>query len=32
VPVDLVVTSRAGGARLSVLVRDPHIAPATVFL
>jgi uncharacterized protein (DUF58 family) len=32
VRVDLVVSSRARGARLSVMLRDPHIAPAIVFL
>jgi uncharacterized protein (DUF58 family) len=32
VPVDLVIENRSKGTRLSVVVRDPHIAPATTFI
>jgi uncharacterized protein (DUF58 family) len=32
VPVELAVTNHRGGARVSIGVRDPHIAPASVFL
>ena len=31
VPVSLAVTNLTGGTKLSVTVRDPHIAPASVF-
>lgn len=32
VPVELVIENRARGTRLSVVVRDPHVAPTTVFV
>jgi uncharacterized protein (DUF58 family) len=32
VPVDLVVENRGGGSRLSVVMRDAHIAPVTVLV
>jgi uncharacterized protein (DUF58 family) len=32
IPVDLMAFNRGRGAKLSILVRDPYIAPATVFL
>ncbi len=32
VPIDLVVENRARGTRLSVVIRDPHVAPTEVFL
>src|SRR5439155_862974 len=32
VPIDLAVSCRRGGTRLSVTVRDPHVAPTTVFV
>lgn len=32
VPVDLVVTNPSSRSRLSISIRDPHIAPATAFV
>lgn len=32
VPVDLVIENRSRGTRLSVLVKDPHVAPAVAFV
>ena len=32
VPVDLVVENRARGTRLSVVIRDPHVAPTAAFV
>jgi uncharacterized protein (DUF58 family) len=32
VPVDLLVENHAGGTRLSLAIRDPHIAPASAFI
>ena len=32
VPVDLIVENRARGTRLSVVIRDPHVAPTVAFV
>jgi uncharacterized protein (DUF58 family) len=32
VPVDLLIENRSRGTRLSVVVRDPHVAPTTAFV
>lgn len=32
VPIDLVVANRGRGLKLSITVRDPHVAPASVFV
>ena len=32
VPIDLVIENRARGTRLSVVIRDPHVAPTTAFV
>jgi uncharacterized protein (DUF58 family) len=32
IPIDLVIENRSRGTRLSVTVRDPHVAPTTAFV